>query len=171
MILNSLSRSLVFRDAILDSASFDSATKSDFQATGIDLRNNRGGWCIKWFKKFGTVITPVPIWCIHIYQQYSMNSLRNLRAQRNAKRQETLTAMCVCEYYIRDNVGIPEVAEHSLVGCVGIKSLELTDLHLCDGQACWGRLQLHTKWNRPRSVVGRPVIFQFPFKSSAVFHF
>lgn len=44
VILTSLSRSLVFRDAILDSASFDSATKSDLQATGIDLRNNGGGW-------------------------------------------------------------------------------------------------------------------------------
>lgn len=28
----------LFRDAILDSASFDSETKSDFQATGTDLR-------------------------------------------------------------------------------------------------------------------------------------
>lgn len=34
----SLSSSLLFRDAILDSASFDSATKSDVQATGIDLK-------------------------------------------------------------------------------------------------------------------------------------
>lgn len=33
-----LSSSLSFRDAILDSASFDSATKSDLQATGIDLK-------------------------------------------------------------------------------------------------------------------------------------
>lgn len=64
--------------------------------------------------------------------------------ERNVKRQKTLTAMCVCEYYIRGDVWIPEVAEHSLLGCVGIKSLELTDLHLCDGQARWGRLQLHT---------------------------
>lgn len=36
----SLSSSIFFRDATLDSASFDSATKSDLQATGIDLKNN-----------------------------------------------------------------------------------------------------------------------------------
>lgn len=35
----SLSSSIFFRDATLDSASFDSATKSALQATGIDLKN------------------------------------------------------------------------------------------------------------------------------------
>lgn len=39
--LTPLSSSLFFRDAILDSASFDSATKSDRQATGIDLNNKK----------------------------------------------------------------------------------------------------------------------------------
>lgn len=34
----SLSSSLLFKDPILDSASFDSAAKSDLQATGIDLK-------------------------------------------------------------------------------------------------------------------------------------
>lgn len=47
-------------------------------------------------------------------------------------------------YYILADVWISEVAEHSPVCCFGVKSLELTDLHLCDGQACWGRCQLHT---------------------------
>ncbi len=48
-------------------------------------------------------------------------------------------------YCILGDVWISEVAEHSLVGCVGVKSLKLTDLHLCDGQACWGRRQLQTE--------------------------
>ena len=39
--LTSLSNSLFFRDAILNSASLDSATKSDLQATGIDLKNKQ----------------------------------------------------------------------------------------------------------------------------------
>lgn len=43
--LTSLFRSLLFSDAILDSASFDSATKSDLQATGMDLRNNGINMC------------------------------------------------------------------------------------------------------------------------------
>lgn len=46
---------------------------------------------------------------------------------------------------IPDNVRISEVAEHSLLRSVGIKSLKLTDLHLCDGQTRWGRGQLHTE--------------------------
>lgn len=39
VILTSLYRNEFFRDNILDSASLDSATKSDLQATGIDLKN------------------------------------------------------------------------------------------------------------------------------------
>lgn len=37
--LTSLARILLFSDAILDSASFDSGAKSDLQATGTALRN------------------------------------------------------------------------------------------------------------------------------------
>lgn len=37
--LTSLNCSHFFRDTILDSASLDSATKSDLQATGIDLKS------------------------------------------------------------------------------------------------------------------------------------
>lgn len=40
---------------------------------------------------------------------------------------------------------VSEVAEHALLRAFGVKSLELTDLHLCDGQARWGRRQLHTE--------------------------
>lgn len=40
--------------------------------------------------------------------------------------------------YILDDVRISKVAKHSLVCYVGIKSLKLTDFHLCDGQTCWG---------------------------------
>lgn len=39
VILTSQSCNHFFRDIILDSASLDSATKSDLQATGIDLKN------------------------------------------------------------------------------------------------------------------------------------
>lgn len=46
---------------------------------------------------------------------------------------------------ILDDVWISEVAEHSLVCRVVVQSLELTDLHLCDGQARGGRRQLHSK--------------------------
>lgn len=48
-------------------------------------------------------------------------------------------------FCILDDVWISEVAEQSLVHCVRVKSLKLTDLHLCDRQACWGRRQLRTK--------------------------
>lgn len=47
-------------------------------------------------------------------------------------------------YRILGDVWISEVAEHSLMCRVREKSLKLTDLHLCDGQACWSRRQLHT---------------------------
>lgn len=53
--------------------------------------------------------------------------------------------MCECEHGLLDDSWISEVAEHSLFCCLGVKSLELTDLHLCDGQAWWGRLQLPTE--------------------------
>lgn len=49
--------------------------------------------------------------------------------------------------HILDDVWVSEVAEHSLVCSVRVKSLELTHLHLCDGHACWSRRQLHTILN------------------------
>lgn len=43
VILTSLNCSQFFSETILDSASLDSATKSDLQATGIDLKNSISG--------------------------------------------------------------------------------------------------------------------------------
>lgn len=53
--------------------------------------------------------------------------------------------MIVC--HILDDVWVSKVAEHPFVCSVRVKSLELTHLHLCDGQACWSRRQLHTILN------------------------
>lgn len=41
MTFISLNSSIFFRDATFDSASFDSATKSDLQAKGIDLKKKK----------------------------------------------------------------------------------------------------------------------------------
>lgn len=90
---------------------------------------------------------PMPVlseWSERVSNPFNWFVHSNLKSIKE-KCLDKLSCVNVSMDCILGDVWISEVAEHSLVCCVGEKSLKLTDLHLCDGQACRGRRQLHTK--------------------------